>query len=383
MKKKTPMNRLVLIGNGFDKAHGLPTSYNDFILWYMMSCLAIADKEGEHKDLLLEIKRHKNIQLQTGSIKNIEDYVQHFYKGGFTGITSDRIGFGDVLNTTYTNPFQVKILSPFFRGLLAKCTTTTWVEIENEYYAFLKKILDSEKEDIRLETLDKLHVIFKFIIERLEAYLTTLPAPKPLADYKEIFDSHIMEKDVVNTKNVIGTRLPDHTLVLNFNYTPTTDIYFSVPGTKFISPNNRKTVNHIHGEINKPENPVIFGFGDELDKAYEKMELQTNRGFFSFIKSFWYFKTSNYHNLVRFIDSAEFQVVVLGHSCGLSDRTMLNMIFEHEQCVSIKIYYYGDKARNNYTEITQDISRHFRNKQQLRRKIVPFDNSEPMPQFQP
>ena len=28
------MNRLVLIGNGFDLAHGLPTSYQDLINWY-------------------------------------------------------------------------------------------------------------------------------------------------------------------------------------------------------------------------------------------------------------------------------------------------------------------------------------------------------------
>ena len=28
------MNRLVLIGNGFDLAHGLKTSYADFINWY-------------------------------------------------------------------------------------------------------------------------------------------------------------------------------------------------------------------------------------------------------------------------------------------------------------------------------------------------------------
>ncbi len=28
------MNRLILIGNGFDLAHGLKTSYSDFILWY-------------------------------------------------------------------------------------------------------------------------------------------------------------------------------------------------------------------------------------------------------------------------------------------------------------------------------------------------------------
>ena len=31
------MNRLVLIGNGFDLAHGLKTNYEDFIYWYWKS----------------------------------------------------------------------------------------------------------------------------------------------------------------------------------------------------------------------------------------------------------------------------------------------------------------------------------------------------------
>jgi hypothetical protein len=29
------MNRIVLIGNGFDLAHGLNTSYKHFICWYL------------------------------------------------------------------------------------------------------------------------------------------------------------------------------------------------------------------------------------------------------------------------------------------------------------------------------------------------------------
>ena len=32
------MNRLILIGNGFDLAHGLKTSYKDFIFWYLDTC---------------------------------------------------------------------------------------------------------------------------------------------------------------------------------------------------------------------------------------------------------------------------------------------------------------------------------------------------------
>jgi len=112
------------------------------------------------------------------------------------------------------------------------------------------------------------------------------------------------------------------------------------------------------------------------------MELDITKGFFEYIKSFWYFKTSNYQDLIRFIDAEEFQVYILGHSCGLSDRTMLNMIFEHEQCKSIKIFYHQHhNGDNNYTTLTQEIARHFRNKAVMRKKILPFDKSSPMPQI--
>ncbi len=33
-------NKLVIIGNGFDLAHGLKTSYNDFIYWYLQQTLS-------------------------------------------------------------------------------------------------------------------------------------------------------------------------------------------------------------------------------------------------------------------------------------------------------------------------------------------------------
>ena len=47
------MNRLVLIGNGFDLAHGLKTSYKNFIFWYwdqwgnrLLSALEKTDTDG-------------------------------------------------------------------------------------------------------------------------------------------------------------------------------------------------------------------------------------------------------------------------------------------------------------------------------------------------
>lgn len=94
-----------------------------------------------------------------------------------------------------------------------------------------------------------------------------------------------------------------------------------------------------------------------------------------------YFKTSNYANLVRFVDSNPYEIMVLGHSCGLSDRTMLNMIFENDNCANIKIYYHKRLDGNNFTDTTEEISRHFDNKDKMRRRLISFDKCEPMPQI--
>jgi hypothetical protein len=100
-----------------------------------------------------------------------------------------------------------------------------------------------------------------------------------------------------------------------------------------------------------------------------------------FIKSFGYFENSNYRDLIRFIDSDIFEVFIWGHSCGLSDRTLLNMIFEHENCKLIKIFYHKKAdGTDNYTQLTQEISRHFKDKGMMRKKILSKDKSMPLPQ---
>ena len=94
-------------------------------------------------------------------------------------------------------------------------------------------------------------------------------------------------------------------------------------------------------------------------------------------------QNSNYKQLLDFIDTNKFQVVILGHSCGLSDRTLLNTIFEHTNCRSIKVYYHQkDDGSDNYTEIIQNISRHFNKKKLMREKIVNKTLCKPLPQIQ-
>lgn len=50
------MNRLILLGNGFDLAHGMKTSYNDFILWYIKSAFQSALEKNDYADELMNIR---------------------------------------------------------------------------------------------------------------------------------------------------------------------------------------------------------------------------------------------------------------------------------------------------------------------------------------
>ena len=155
---------------------------------------------------------------------------------------------------------------------------------------------------------------------------------------------------------------------LNFNYTNTIDLY----NYKF---ENRYYVEQkqiqIHGRLGDSTNEINFGFGDEMDNDYKKIENFDDNEFLKYFKSFQYSQNSNYKKLLDYIDSQKFQVYIMGHSCGLSDRTLLNTVFEHKNCRSIKVFYHKrDDGTDNYTEIIQNISRHFNKKALMREKIV-------------
>src|SRR3546814_4452370 len=58
------MNRLILIGNGFDLAHGSKTGYDDFIKWYLTQALETASRNRTYEDGLLRSEEHTS-ELQS------------------------------------------------------------------------------------------------------------------------------------------------------------------------------------------------------------------------------------------------------------------------------------------------------------------------------
>ena len=349
------MNDLYLIGNGFDLAHGLKTSYNDFLLWYLKESIMRITPNKHFEDELIIVDRPLNYPLENHTT------------------------LSDLFLECQSLRISIKYKHYFFEQIVKNFQECKWVDVEYEYYLALLQIYKwNEKQEIirgdyfNQDIID-LNSCFESIKKRLAEYLSDHVKIKNDCKNNNIDD--ILFEGAFNEK---GKRSEIERLFICFNYTPTMELYLG--NTIF-----KNYLIYNHGELNDSNNPIIFGYGDEIDPHYEKIENLNNNEFLKNIKSFSYFKTDNYQKVMRFIEGKdrEFTVKILGHSCGLSDRILLNTIFEHPNCKTIKIYYYKkSETENDYFEKTQEISRHFRAsmKGKMREKIVPFEKSIPMPQ---
>lgn len=415
------MNRIILIGNGFDLAHGLKTGYKDFIDSYWSNILSVRDSYLE--------------RLESFDASILKPYEDDFIRFQIEETNSPAANKPDMsfkspssysklcpsineLNNNKNPQFSVglKFKNKFFEDISIQCSLTNWVDIENEYYEALKKLLIMDDAKERSNSVKKLNEEFCAVKRLLEKYLTEVS--KSLIEAKEsiidVFKSKISLDDIAVTKrdlfreSVVESALshrpvsthpqtyypnmletvrkierekirqsmgsdfvPDKILLLNFNYTNTAERLYTKEGYYEII--------NIHGELNNKNNPIIFGYGDELDDDYKTIEKLQDNDFLENIKSINYHKTRNYRRLLDFIHSGLYQVFVMGHSCGNSDRTLLNTLFEHDNCVSVKVFYHQIEAgKDDYSNIIRNISRNFNDKARMRDTVVNWEDCSPL-----
>ena len=409
------MNRIVLIGNGFDLAHGLKTSYADFINWYWEQLMnkILFSMVSDINDGLCEVKLKSNVYGFYNHFKYIKpadkslngyDFLKHLKKD---------------------HGFEIKV-SPLLEEIM-NTFTSNWVDIESTYYRLLCRSLSMDECDAPMNAIQLNHDLWTLTL-KLSEYLTLLTSENKVTINQEIQNKilePIQKQDVAicaqrNLELFIEERctktnvfelleyfgynysihrrhienaqkeyeaqkkidltdenahllLPDKVLILNFNYTKIADSYVNEKLSPF-------SIIHIHGDLEQATN-MVFGYGDELDKHYTELVDLNNNIYLRHIKSHKYLEAENYRQLLQFVNAAPYQIYIMGHSCGNSDRTLLNTLFEHENCVSIKPFYYqNDNGLDNYNEIAQNISRNFTNKQALRDKVVNKKYCEPLPQ---
>jgi hypothetical protein len=431
------MNRIILIGNGFDLAHKIKTSYHDFITDYWKFVIGEINKSIE-----------RNINNLTNVTFENEEIIINILPKKFI-IGTEYKGLKEQLDTIRSS---IGFKNKFFKELIDKYYLNNWVEIENEYYNLLKKTFKNSDVNIgpnrnkiielnndfnkvklllikylykefenfknkpRLDFTNYKEVIGNRIYQPLnykdfsenslnqiveQEYNLLKPEIESLKDNR--FDISSIEEKKRNILQSINTNtpkkdirnllksnnpekyfntIPVQTLFLNFNYTDT-DFIYNEPNFYNINNNGALTkikFIRIHGSIsNIKRNPIIFGYGDELDDDYKQIEKLNRNEYLENIKSINYLETSNYKSLLEFINSDFFQVYIFGHSCGTSDRTLLNTIFEHDNCATIKVFYHlKNETSDNFSDVIRNISRNFNDKAKMRDRVVNKNQCEPL-----
>lgn len=291
------MNRLILIGNGFDLAHGLPTSYQDFINWYWDGRFNYLRK------VFTPVSKEKLCELTMSVYRT---WYSMFEQG--PSVLYDYNGAKLFLELCQRGICRAT-MTPLFDRIHKSIETKGWVDIENDYYELLKKYV---LENAREEQIDSLNTELHDLQELLVVYLKSLEISVKISKggiFRKIYSvfktsdislggQHALKEhlksgfkrdetewrwlfhsygyDCLFEDRVDGYRqkfeknpnilnkeeppmelmLPNHIMLLNFNYTHTADLYRKK--------DDIFTVNQIHGDLNNPQS-IIFGYGDELD----------------------------------------------------------------------------------------------------------------------
>lgn len=415
------MNRIILVGNGFDLAHNLRTSYKDFMNWYW--------DEWLYKLRCCHTNKITD-ELCTFIIRNRPGtwHTHMFHNVPLTSPPKGKV-FIDKLMKEDSDFITIKIC-PFLENICNSIEEKNWVDIESEYYQCLLnteqypvKELNRQLEFIKTKLIEYLHTIpqppkedtiealFKAPIHKKDISISALQhwydfvsarcnynegewaalfanyefdcKQKPFAIYGDMPERYGLQRQPHYTASEIERMFdleylpealtPNKTLLLNFNYTTIADRY--IPHTEAFS------IIHIHGELSSP-NSVIFGYGDDTDENYSTLEKKNDNEYLKHMKTAHYWEDENYRKMRSFMELAPYQVCILGHSCGISDRTLLNELFEHDNCVSIKPYYHvKGENKDDYLDKVNDISRNFTNAKKKRERVVNKRYCEPLPQL--
>ncbi|MFT5668924.1 MAG: hypothetical protein ACI9DK_003129 [Vicingaceae bacterium] len=399
------MNRIILIGNGFDKASGLETSYGDFILWYFKSIFEEKLKgevtEGKHfyKDPLLSVKnfRVESISFFAKAIAELDDVLElkrlkSFYIQGFSDGNPE------------ANHARINLSSEFFKNLLLN---KTWGEIESEYFKALYrikvKVYDRNNpysfEHTRKEDIERLNKEFEFIRETFSKYIKEVDSQINLEEESEkkfksnfitkcldnpndgLLDDcfYIKDKIVFEEKEELievdtMNRNLENVVFVNFNYT--TNLIkqlFKFQGEKGFG--FKLDEIRIHGNITEEdERGIIFGYGDDTAKEYREIEQDGNNEYLRFMKSTQYFHDDKYKRIISYINDDRFELFVAGHSLSLSDRVLLKTNVEHDNCRLIRFFHRGNYE--DYRTLVGAMTRHFDDKIKMRSKFLPYDKGD-------
>lgn len=356
---------ILILGNGFDLAHELETSYSDFINFYKAKDFQDYCKEMPKYTKCLEVNlwmRHFINRQRNLNGKNWIDLEQEIFEviSTLNNLSLDKTLKG-------SSKFFLYSLSLYESDFIFNNIKTLLVKEGTEHYELRKSL---NMEEVKKKGYDLIlgkpyGDTFSVYIKNFESFINFLY--DQLREFTEAFKEYLTkyvlyklrrEKYYLVLKNDGKERRTGPLHVLNFNYTNVCEKLYGESSSQ--RGFTIKTI-HLHGSVNNIKDcNLVLGsktytdFTTNINPEFNIFQKHNQRHKYGTIEAYQDF----YHQILSKVD-VPVNFHVIGHSLDESDRRILKLIFDSKKDSIIYIYYYSEEIHqsliNNITKIiTED-----------------------------
>lgn len=351
------MTDLLIVGNGFDLYHGLPTRYTDFLKFISYWSIFWDNYNGEAK---AQVCTHFRVKLSEQN-EIIEESMRDF---------ASHQGYYKYEHLEFINSHIDNLWIQYF--LKKQLSSVNWIDFEGEIYNVLKLVEEYYSEFIP-EMRKRNDVPIKYIPGDMSTVINIFKknCPEEYIDFTQgIINRSDTEKDKLkNNKEMLLSTMKrelddlikclDYYLLdfvsnikveqyseqikelsyinlLNFNYTYT---YASVYGKNSLREHHR-----IHGDC--LEEDMVLGIPDEsfpstldyiyFQKYFQRIQKHTGNYYKSWI--------TEPNAREKSLEDVPINVFIMGHSLADSDKGILKEIFMNDFVCKITIFYHSQLA---------------------------------------
>lgn len=340
---------IFIVGNGFDLAHGLPTTYSDFLEF-----LFIVDKHSKNYEFFQQTLNNtykiskNNIFKQILDAffnENSENYQKQFYQE-LTQLTS-----------------QTNLWIDYFLDIRNKMHGKNWIDLESvianaiQWVDLSLQIVSdcSSSSDLYpvplKELVDQKVQIHRFTEDDKDKYIHLLETD--LNNFTRCLELYLLFTRLISTSKIFNKLIPPtksgSRKKYNSNNTTQTNELISIDAilnfnyTDFLQRlycNNisKKRICHIHGKLEHKN--IILGIDEYLSNEDRSRNVKCIR----FKKYFQRILKETDNNFVHWLNTkGEHHLHIIGHSLDVTDHDILRKLITKD-CVTTTIYYHNEEA---------------------------------------
>lgn len=348
--------KILLIGNGFDLAHGLPTSYS-----YFLDFCDKVEKIFTFQHRLTEMVYKRKFLDDWNTDKTIKSKLLECYE-------NRKNCFEDKITT------QCKELDELYDCIKEnvwinyflereKSIGENWIDFESEIsnvvqaIETLKGYIERDEDVLKIKDTKQKTIIYflkiakkslqdVFNLKRIDGFIEdiSIELDKLIRSLEIYICEFVNEIDIIKENDDIKTITPDY--VLSFNYSNTYE--------RIYGQSKEVTYDYIHGKADIENNVdtcnLVLGIDEYLeDDKNDKLEFIAFKKFYQRIYKSTDSTYMKWVEQIKKYPEVNHNLFIFGHSLDKTDRDILKLLICNDN-VTTKIYYYR-KNKNDKKEL--------------------------------